>query len=275
MACIAFGSKLGATQQYYPLLHSAFWLEHKLWGDSVLGYHLVNVLWHMISVTLLYFVLKRLKVPGALLAAAIFAVHPVMVESVAWISEQKNTLSAVFYLSAMLVYLEFDESRRRSRYFIALGLFVLGLLTKTVTATLPAALLVIFWWQRGTLSWKRDVLPLVPFFVLGAAAGVLTAWVERKLIGAEGAAFEISLLDRGLLAGRVIWFYLGKLRVAGQSHLYLSAVGDRSGRVVAMAVPGRRVGSSRFCCGRCVVCRADPWPVGCCLSARWCRCLAF
>ena len=83
-----------------------------------------------------------------------------MVESVAWISEQKNTLSAVFYLSAMLVYLEFDESRRRSRYFIALGLFVLGLSTKTVTATLPAALLVIFWWQRGTLSWKRDVLPL-------------------------------------------------------------------------------------------------------------------
>jgi tetratricopeptide (TPR) repeat protein len=203
--------EIGATQQYYPLLHSTFWLEHKLWGGSVKGYHLVNVVWHVVSVTLLYFVLKRLKVPGALLAAAIFALHPVMVESVAWISEQKNTLSAVFYLSAMLVYIEFDESRRRSQYFIALGLFVLGLSTKTVTATLPAALLVIFWWQRGTLSWKRDVLPLVPFFVLGAAAGVLTAWVERKLIGAEGAAFEISFLDCGLLAGRVIWFYLGKL----------------------------------------------------------------
>jgi protein O-mannosyl-transferase len=200
-----------ATQQYYPLLHSAFWLEHKLWGDSVVGYHLVNVLWHVISVTLLYFVLKRLKVPGALLATTIFALHPVMVESVAWISEQKNTLSAVFYLSAMLVYLEFDASRRRSRYFIALGLFALGLLTKTVTATLPAALLVIFWWQRGTLSWKRDVLPLAPFFVLGAAAGALTAWLERKQIGAEGAAFEISFLERGLIAGRVIWFYLGKL----------------------------------------------------------------
>jgi tetratricopeptide (TPR) repeat protein len=162
-------------------------------------------------VTLLYLVLRRLKVPGALLATAIFAVHPVMVESVAWISEQKNTLSAVFYLSAMLVYLEFDESRRRSRYFTALGLFALGLLTKTVTATLPAALLVIFWWQRGTLSWKRDVLPLAPFFVLGAAAGALTARLERTQIGAEGAAFEISFLERGLIAGRVIWFYLGKL----------------------------------------------------------------
>src|SRR3954452_7545482 len=112
--------EMGATQQYYPLLHSAFWLEHKFWGNSVLGYHLLNVVWHLMSVTLLYAVLKRLKVPGSLLAAAIFALHPVMVESVAWISEQKNTLSAVFYLSAMLMYLEFNQSRRRSRYFFAL-----------------------------------------------------------------------------------------------------------------------------------------------------------
>ena len=88
---------------------------------------------------------------------------------------------------------------------------MLGLLSKTVTATLPAALLVIFWWQRGRLSWRRDVLPLVPFFVLGAVAGLLTAWVERKLIGAEGAAFELTIVERCLLAGRAIWFYLGKL----------------------------------------------------------------
>src|SRR3954462_5548519 len=128
--------ELGATQQYYPLLHSAFWLEHKLWGDSMLGYHLVNVGWHLVAVTLAYLILTRLKIPGALLAAAIFAVHPVMVESVAWITEQKNTLSAVFYLSAMLVYLKFDESHQGSLYLIAVGLFVLGLLTKTVTATL-------------------------------------------------------------------------------------------------------------------------------------------
>jgi tetratricopeptide (TPR) repeat protein len=203
--------ELGATQQYYPFLHSAFWLEHKLWGDSVLGYHLVNVLLHVTSVVLVYFILKRLKIPGALLAAAIFAVHPVMVESVAWITEQKNTLSGLFYLSAMLVYLQFDESRQRSLYFLAMALFVLGLLTKTVIATLPAALLVIFWWQRGTISWKRDVLPLLPFFLLGAAGGLTTAIVERTLIGAEGAEFEMSILQRGVLAGRVIWFYLAKL----------------------------------------------------------------
>ncbi len=204
-------SKPGAAQQYYPLLHTAFWFEHKLWGDSVLGYHVLNVLFHMVAVTLLYLILQRLKIPGALLATAIFALHPVMVESVAWISEQKNTLSAVFYLSAMLVYLGFDESRDRSRYVLAVGLFVLGLLTKTVTATLPAALLVIFWWQRGTLSWKRDVLPLGPFFVLGAAGGVVTAWIERTLIGAEGADFNLTFIERGLLAGRVVWFYLSKL----------------------------------------------------------------
>jgi tetratricopeptide (TPR) repeat protein len=204
-------SEPGATQQYYPLLHSAFWFEHKLWGDSEPAYHWLNVFLHMGAVTLLYLILRRLKIPGALLATAIFALHPVMVESVAWISEQKNTLSAVFYLGAMLAYLGFDESRSRSRYFLALGLFVLGLLTKTVTATLPAALLVIFWWQRGTLSWKRDVLPLVPFFVLGAAGGIVTAYVERKLIGAEGADFNFTFLERGLLAGRVVWFYLWKL----------------------------------------------------------------
>jgi tetratricopeptide (TPR) repeat protein len=204
--------EIGATYQYYPLLHSAFWFEHKLWGDSVLGYHLVTLLWHLLAVSLLYFILVRLKIPGALLAAAIFALHPVMVESVAWMSEQKNTLSAVFCLSAMLAYLKFDESRHGSYYFTALGLFVLGLLTKTViTATLPVTLLVVFWWQRGELSWKRDVRPLLPFFVLGAAGGLITAWVERKLIGAEGVDFELTFLQRGLVAGRVIWFYLSKL----------------------------------------------------------------
>jgi hypothetical protein len=201
---------VGATQQYYPLLHSAFWLEHKLWGDAVVGYHLVNILFHAAAASLLLLILRRLKIPGAALAAAIFALHPVYVESVAWITEQKNTLSAVFYFGAMLAYLRFDEDRRRSAYFPALGVFVAGLLTKTVTATLPAALLVIFWWRRGRLSWQRDVIPLAPWFALGAAAGLFTAWVEHTIIGAKGAAFEFSPIERGLLAGRVIWFYLAK-----------------------------------------------------------------
>jgi tetratricopeptide (TPR) repeat protein len=201
----------GATQQYYPLLHSAFWVQHKLWGDTTLGYHLVNILLHAAVAVLVALVLRRLRVPGAYLAAAVFALHPVHVESVAWITELKNTLSAVFYLGAMLVYLRFEQTRKTSWYGCALGLFLLALLSKSVTATLPGALLVIFWWQRGRLSWRKDLLPLVPFFVLGMLSGMFTAWVERKLIGAEGAAYEFTLVERCLIAGRVICFYLGKL----------------------------------------------------------------
>ena len=204
-----------ATQQYYPLLHSAFWAEHLLWGDAALGYHLVNVLQHAAAAFLLVLVLRRLRLPGARLAGVIFTVHPVCVESVAWISEQKNTLSLVLYLLAALAYLRFDAERTRSGagrlYALASVLFVMALLTKTVTATLPAALLVIFWWQRGRLDWRRDAKPLIPWFVLAAASGLFTAWVERTIIGAEGTAFDLSIVERTLLAGRVIWFYLGKL----------------------------------------------------------------
>jgi len=204
--------QLGATQQYYPLVHSVFWVEHRLWGDSTAGYHLINILLHAFSALLLVRILRQLKIPGAWLAAAIFALHPVQVESVAWISELKNTLSGAFYLGSALAYLEFDRNRSGGNYALALGLFVLGLLSKTVIATLPAALLVVFWWQRGKLSWKRDALPLIPFFVAGIGAGLFTAWVERKyIIGAESSEFNFSVIERFLMAGRVIWFYLGKL----------------------------------------------------------------
>ncbi|HVW20424.1 MAG TPA: tetratricopeptide repeat protein [Opitutaceae bacterium] len=201
----------GATQQYYPVLHSAFWLEHRLWGDAPLGYHLLNVLLHAAAAALFVRVLRQLAAPGALLAGFLFALHPVCVESVAWISEQKNTLSAVFYLLAALAYLRFDRTRRPGAYAAALGLFLLAVLSKTVTATLPAALLVVFWWKRGRLSWRRDALPLLPWFALAALGGGVTAWVERRYIGAQGADFSLSLAQRVLVAGRVVWFYLGKL----------------------------------------------------------------
>ena len=203
--------QLGATQQYYPLLHSAFWLEHRLWGDAVFGYHLINVLLHATSACLVVLIARRLKLAGAVLAGFIFALHPICVEAVAWISEQKSTLSAVFCLAAALVYLHFDETRRRWQYVLAFVLFVLALLSKTVTATLPAALLVIFWWRRGRLEWKRDVLPLTPWLALGAAAGLFTAWVERHFIGAEGADYALTFLQRLLLAGRALWFYAAKV----------------------------------------------------------------
>ncbi len=155
---------LGATQQYYPLLHSAFWIEHAAWGDAVIGYHLTNVGLHTAAALLVVAIVRRLGFDEkpAWLAGFLFALHPVCVEAVAWISEQKSTLSTVFYLSSALTYLHFDRTRKRWQYALALALFVCALLSKSVTATLPAALLVVFWWQRGRLDRKRDVLPLAP-----------------------------------------------------------------------------------------------------------------
>jgi protein O-mannosyl-transferase len=203
--------QLGATQQYYPLLHSAFWMEHRLWGNALTGYHLVNVVFHATAAFLVVMIVRRLSLPGAWLAGFIFALHPVCVEAVAWISEQKSTLSAVFYLASALAYLHFDATRRRSRYWLALGLFVLALLTKTVTATLPAVLLVVLWWRRGRLEWRRDILPLLGWLPLGAAAGLFTAWVEKTYVGAEGADYALTAAQRFLLAGRAICFYAAKL----------------------------------------------------------------
>lgn len=202
---------VGATQQYYPLLHSAFWMQFQLWGESAMGYHIVNIALHALAATLVLLILRRLEIPGALLAACVFALHPVMVESVAWVTEQKNTLSAVFYLAALLAYLRFDRTRSFTFYAIATLLFICALLSKTVTASLPAAILVIVWWKRGKVSFMKDLLPLLPWLVLGAISGMMTAYLERKQIGAEGADFDLHFLQRGVLAGRVIAFYLTKL----------------------------------------------------------------
>ena len=210
-------TEIGATQQYYPLLHSAFWLEHRLWGDAFLGYHIANVVFHSASAVLFVLILRTLGVPGASLAGVIFALHPVAVESVAWISEQKNTLSAMFYLASAYVFLRNPRNPRDPRdlrdprYWVAFALFLCALLTKTVTATLPAALLLVVWWRDGRLDRRRDVQPLVPWFILSAIAALFTAWFERSIIGAMGEDFALTVMQRVLLAGRVVWFYLGKL----------------------------------------------------------------
>jgi tetratricopeptide (TPR) repeat protein len=201
----------GATQQYYPLLHSAFWALHRLFGDDTLPYHLLNIGLHALNAWLFGLILRRLGVPWAWLAAFLFALHPVHAESVAWITEMKNTLSGMFFLLAALAYLRFDERRRSPAWLTAFALFVFALLSKSVTATLPAALLVVCWWRRGRIDTRRDVVPLLPFFGAGAAIGAVTVWAERTLIGARGAEFELSVGDRVLVAGRAVWFYLGKL----------------------------------------------------------------
>lgn len=197
----------GATQQYYPLVHSAFWVQARLWGDAYLGYHVVNVVLHAASACLLVAVLRRLEIPGAVLAGVVFALHPVQAESVAWMTELKNTLSGVFYFAAALAYLRYHRQPGVRAYALSLALFCCALASKTVTATLPIALMAAFWWRRGSIDWRRDVKPLVPFVVLGAAAGLMTAWVERTQIGARGADFALSPIDRVLVAGRAVLFY--------------------------------------------------------------------
>ncbi|HTT56181.1 MAG TPA: tetratricopeptide repeat protein [Opitutaceae bacterium] len=202
---------IGITSQYFPLLHSTFWLEYHLWQDAVVGYHIANVLQHILCALLVVALARRLGLPGGWLAGFVFALHPVCVDSVAWISEQKNTLSTLFALAAACVYLDRRESGRARRYWLASGLFVLALLTKSITATLAPALVVIGWWQHGRVGWRRDVRPLVPWMLIGAAQGLFTVWYERVYAHARGASFDWSPVERGLIAGRAVVFYLRTL----------------------------------------------------------------
>ena len=229
--------ELDATAQYYPVLHSAFWIEHRMWGDATLGYHLVNILFHAVAVCLAALILRRLAIPGALLAAAIFALHPVQAESVAWISEQKNTLSAVFYLGAMLVYLRFDQTRKRWLYGCALDLFLLAVLSKTVTATLPGG-------AAGDLLVATG--PVVLAKGRAAAGAVLSAGSGRRphhrLVGTEnqqlrGAGVPVhagrAVADRR--PGHLV--SPGKAVLARHADFPLPALADRFGRLVAVSVP--------------------------------------
>ena len=192
---------------YWPLVYSGFWLEHKLWGLNPAGYHAVNIALHLLNCLLLWRLLERLRVPGAAVIAAVFAVHPVHVESVAWIIERKDVLSALFYLTAVLVWVRFVEQPRAWRYALALMLFAAGLLSKSVVVTLPVALLIWHWWQSGRVRWM-DLLRLAPFVAVavGITAADLSFYTSR-----EPLELGYTLMERALIAARALWFYVGKL----------------------------------------------------------------
>ena len=198
------------TVQYFPLVHSVFWVEANCWGDWTLGYHLFNILLHVFSALLLVRILRKLGISGAWLAAGIFALHPVMVESVAWITELKNTLSGVFFLSGALAYLTYIETGKKRLYVSSLGLFILGLLSKTGIAPFPMAMLAVVWWKHGKVLWRQDIVPLLPCFLAGIVFGLVTIYVERNNVGTRGPEYEFSLIERCLIVGRALWFYLGK-----------------------------------------------------------------
>jgi protein O-mannosyl-transferase len=204
---------LDSPSQYFPLVYTMFRFERAWWGLSPTGYHFVNILLHLANALILWSLLARLRVPGAWLAGAIFALHPVQVESVAWITERKNVLMGLFFLLTIRAWVEFVDKQTKHRWFfyvLALLLYALALFSKTTACTLPAALLLILWLQGRRIN-QRQLVQLVPFVVLALGMGLLTVWWERYHQGTRGPLFAISPPERLLIASRAIWFYLGKL----------------------------------------------------------------
>ena len=192
---------------YRPMTYTTFWLEHKLWGFAAPGYHAVNVLLHLANTLLLWRILRWLKVPGALAVAALFAVHPIHVESVAWVIERKDVLSGMFYLACILAWLRHSERPGRWTYGGALTLFAAAVLAKNIAVTLPAALLVLQWFRNGHVT-RQDVLRVAPFF----AVAVAFVAIDLTLVAsATPAEFHYSIVERALIAARSVWFYMGKM----------------------------------------------------------------
>jgi protein O-mannosyl-transferase len=211
-----------SSPQYYPLVFTGFWLERHICGPSPQNNHFINVIIHIANALLLWLLLQKLDVKPAFFVSLVFALHPVHLESVAWITERKNTLAGFFFLSGLLAYRYWFRlwvhSPSKSPpphpsniyYVFSLVLFLCALLSKTVTAVLPALLLILLWWRCEKVAWKQ-IAPLLPMFLLGGIFGIITAWIEVYHVGALGEEWTLSILERFLLAGRVIWFYVGKI----------------------------------------------------------------
>jgi protein O-mannosyl-transferase len=234
------------TPQYYPLTHTTFWIEYQVWGRNAIGYRVVNIVIHVVGAVLLWELLRRLRVPGAFLAAAIFALHPVMVESVAWTSERKNTLSLAFGLATLLLYARFagitrdeaeqaDHSRRDddwNLYAAAFVTFLAAMLSKTMAASFPVIILLMLWWKRKLNL--RHLGLIAPMLLVAIGLGLLTGytehshvirpaaetgestftgWLNAKLTGqlSSGPDFEQTFPQRLLMAGIVPWFYASKV----------------------------------------------------------------
>jgi tetratricopeptide (TPR) repeat protein len=204
---------LDAPSQYFPLVYTVFRFEYSLWGFHPAGYHWVNIFLHAGNGILAWRLLRRLGVPGAWFAAALFALHPVQVESVAWVTELKNVLMGLFFLSTLLFWVRFLDAPHPGRwglYALALAAYALALSAKTTASTLPAALILVLWLRRMPITVHR-IAEISPFVILALLGGLLAIWWERYHQGTQGVLFTLPWAERGLVAAHAVWFYLGKL----------------------------------------------------------------
>ncbi|MGA2265427.1 MAG: tetratricopeptide repeat protein [Phycisphaerae bacterium] len=200
-----------SVPSYYPVTWTSFWVEWHLWGRHAAGYHVTNILLHAANAVLIWLVLARLRIRWAWLAGALFAVHPINVASVAWIAERTNTLSMLFYLLALLGYLRYDEEGGWRRYILALGMFLLAMLSKTSVAMLPVVLLLIAWWRRDKVT-RRDWAAAAPFFALAITLSIIGILYQTYAVIQEAPirSPKENFFFRLAIAGIAPWFYLLK-----------------------------------------------------------------
>jgi len=201
---------LESPSQYFPLTHSLFMVQRALWGAGTTGYHLLNILLHAFSALVLWRLLRRLEIPGAWFGAALFALHPVQVESVAQISELKNVLSGLFFIGSLFFWVSYTEKGEMRFWLFAFVCALLALAAKTTACVLPVPLLLIFWWRRKPLA-ARTWFAIGPFAVASGLAAAVAFYWER--VHNTSALVDVSLgtIERVLVASRAIFFYLGKL----------------------------------------------------------------
>ena len=195
------------TPDYWPVTATTLWAEWRLWGMNPLGYHVSNLALHLAEVALLWAVLRRLRVPGAAVAALLFALHPVNVESVAWITQRKNLVALLFFLLSIYAFVRAEEGAR-SAYGLSLFAFVLALLSKGSVAVLPVVLLGLIAYRRRLE--RRDLLRLLPFFLVAGALTLVDIWFQGHHLAAAETIRSAGAVERILGAGAVVWFYLSK-----------------------------------------------------------------
>lgn len=193
---------------FLPLKISVEWIEWRLFGEDTLGYHLVSVALHLTSAFLLWRLFWKLGLRYAWLGAVLFTVHPLQVESVAWIAELKNTLSLPFFLLAMIAWLDYDARGKRIDYALVLVLFLLAMLCKPTMVMFPFVILLYAWWRRGSVGTK-DLLASAPFFAISLAVGAATAWFLSQTVGEQHVILG-GPLSRIACAGLSIAFYFAK-----------------------------------------------------------------